>query len=80
MRRDTLLGPDEQTKRAAQARSKVAGIDLVITGHQPVSEPEWAANRLNIDTGAGISYLDQLTLARIDVDPLQTKTFEVIDR
>ena len=49
-------------------------------GHEPVSEPEWAANRLNIDTGAGVLHLDQLTLARIDVERVATTTFEVIDR
>ena len=75
-----LLGTDERTKRVGQARNKVAGIDLVIAGHRPVSEPERTGNYLNIDTGAGVSHLDQLTLARIDVNPPQTTTFEVIDR
>ena len=75
-----LLGPDERRKRVGQAGNKVAGIDLVIAGHRPVSEPERTGNYLNIDTGAGVSHLDQLTLARIDVNPPQTRTFEVIDR
>ena len=44
-----------------------------------IDEPECAANRWNIDTGAEISYLDQLTLARIDVEPLETMTYDVVD-
>ena len=74
-----LLGPDKQSERVGQTRNEVSGIDLVFAGHQPVSEPECRGNRWNIDTGAGISYLDQLTLARIDVERPEFKTFEVID-
>ena len=60
-------------------RRPVAGVRALVHGHEPVSDPEHAANRLNIDTGAGVSYLDQLTLARIDTEPLEIRTFEVID-
>ena len=74
-----LLGPDNQAKREAPTGNKVSGIDRVIAGHRPVSEPQRTANCLNIDTGAGISYLEQLTLAQFDVIPPVTRTFEVID-
>ena len=36
-------------------------------------------NRWNIDTRAAVSHLDQLTLARIDVEPPETTMFEVVD-
>ena len=74
-----LLGPDGRSKSAGQTRNAVSGIDRVFVGHQPVSDPERRGNRWNIDTGAGVSYLDPLTLARIDVDPPEIRTFEVID-
>ena len=75
-----LLEPDERTRRAEQARNVVSEIDRVFAGHQPVSEPQVTGNCWNIDTGAGVPHLDQLTLAGIDVNPPQTRTFEVIDR
>ena len=75
-----LLGTDERRKRVGQTRDKVSGIDRKFAGHQPVSEPQVTGNCWNIDTGAGVPHLDQLTLARIDVNPPQTRTFEVIDR
>ena len=75
-----LLGPDERRKRTEQARKVVSGIDRVFAGHLPVSEPKVTGNTWNLDTGAGITHLHQLTLARIDVDPPEIRTFEVIDR
>ena len=74
-----LLGTDERRKRVGQTRDEVSGIDRVFAGHQPVSEPQVTGNCWNIDTGAGVPHLDQLTLARIDADPAETRTFEVID-
>ncbi|MDD9981575.1 MAG: metallophosphoesterase [Gammaproteobacteria bacterium] len=74
-----LLGPDEWREHERLAGNTISGIDCVIAGHQPVSEPECTGNRWNIDTGAGMSHLGRLTLARIDVDPLWRRTFDVID-
>jgi len=74
-----LLGTDERRKRERPTCNTISGIDLVITGHQPVSEPECTGNQWNIDTGAGVSYLEQLTLAQIDADPFRIETFDVID-
>ena len=74
-----LLGPDERRRRERPICNAISGIDRVIAGHQPVSEPECIGNRWNIDTGAGISHLDRLTLAQIEVDPLRIEVFDVID-
>ena len=68
-------GPDADEYR----RQPVTGVRALVHGHTAVSEPEWSGNRLNVHTGAGESYLDQLTLARIDVEPLVTTTFDVVD-
>ena len=76
-----LLGLPAPRGTVRQYRSRpVEGVRALVHGHEPVSEVECTANRWNIDTGAGLTHLDQLTLARIDVDPLETKTFEVTDR
>ena len=74
-----LLGADERRKREQPTCNAISGIDRVISGHQPVSEPEVTGNQWNIDTGSGILHLDRLTLARIDVDPLRIEIFDVID-
>lgn len=60
-------------------RRRVEGVRAVVHGHEPVSEPEYTSNRLILDTGAGITYLDLLTLARIDVERLETMTYDVVD-
>ena len=75
-----LLGIDEQERRAGPSGDEVAGIDRVIAGHDARSEVERHGNMWRIDTGAGFPALNRLTLARIDVDPPETETFEVTDR
>ena len=39
-----LLGTDERRNRMGSSYNAISGIDLVIAGHQPVSEPECAGN------------------------------------
>ena len=51
----------------------VRGIRMVMTGHTGVAEPYITGNVWHIDTGAGIAN-GCLTLARIDVDPVETVT------
>ena len=75
-----LLGIDEREKRAGPTGNRVTGIDRVIAGHDARKEVERRANVWSIDTGAGFPAINRLTLARIDVDPPEMETFEVIDR
>ena len=75
-----LLGIDDREKRAGPTGNQVAGIDRVIAGHDTRKEIERHANVWCIDTGAGFPAMNRLSLARIDVDPPDFETFEVIDR
>ena len=74
-----LLGRPAGLDADEYRRQPVAGVRALVHGHTAVSEPEWSGNRVNVHTGAGESYLDQLTLARIDVERLATTTFDVVD-
>ena len=74
-----LLGRPAGLDADEYRRQPVAGVRALVHGHTAVSEPEWSGNRLNLHTGAGESYLDQLTLVRIDVERLVTRTFDVVD-
>ena len=69
---------DELDAREYHRRS-VTGVRAVVHGHVAVSEPEWSGSRLKIHTGAGTSYLDQPNLARIDVESLETMTYDVVN-
>ena len=51
----------------------IDGVRAVLTGHAIVAEPFTTANVWHIDTGAGFPN-GRLTLARIDVDPIETLT------
>ena len=75
-----LLGINEQEKRAGPTGREVTGIDRVIAGHDAAKQVGRRANTWCIDTGAGFPAMNRLTLARIDVDPPEIETFEVIDR
>ena len=48
-------------------------VRAVVSGHTPISAPEWKANVLNIDTGA-FRPNGRMTLARIDCDPIETES------
>ena len=52
---------------------RIDGVRAVLTGHAVVAEPFTTANVWHIDTGAGVPN-GRLTLARIDVDPIDTVT------
>ena len=72
-----LLGIDENDKRAGPTGNEVVGIDYLIAGHDPRAEAERRGNLWYIDTRTGFPAINRLTLARIDVDPPELKTFEV---
>ena len=74
-----LLGIDEQEKRAGPTGNRVTGIDRVIAGHDARKQIEKRENMWSIDTGAGFPAMNRLSLARIDVDPPEIETFDVID-
>ena len=75
-----LLGVDERERRAGPTDNVVTGIDRVFAGHDAREQVEQRGNTWCIDTGAGFPAMNRLTLARIDVDPPEIKTFEVTDR
>ena len=75
-----LLGINEQEKRVGPTGRKVTGIDRVVSGHDARRQAERRANTWCINTGAGFPAMNRLTLARIDVDPPDIETFDVIDR
>ena len=75
-----LLGINAQMKRAGPTGKEVTGIDCVIAGHDAGKHVRRRANTWCIDTGAGFPTMNRLTLARIDVEPPEIETFEVIDR
>ena len=75
-----LLGNNEHARRAGPTGRPVAGIDRVIGGHDPVKDIRRRGNMWTIDTGAGFAAMNRLTLVRIDVDPLDIRTFEVNER
>ena len=75
-----LLGVDERERRAGPTGNVVTGIDRVFAGHDAREQVEQRGNTWHIDTGAGFPAINRLTLARIDVDPPEIKTFEVTDR
>lgn len=57
----------------------VEGVRCVVTGHTPVSEPNWHHNVLAINTG--VPYIDEreygwLTIARIDGKEIETWSFD----
>ena len=55
------------------ADGRIDGVRAVLTGHTIVADPATTENVWHIDTGAGFPN-GRLTLARIDVDPIDTVT------
>ena len=74
-----LLGIDEREKRAGPTGNQVTGIDRVIAGHDAREEIKQRENLWSIDTGAGFPGMNRLSLARIDVDPPEIETLDVVD-
>ena len=74
-----LLGIDDRDKRVGPTGKRVTGIDRVIAGHDAHKQVEQRENTWNIDTGAGFPAMNQLSLARVDVDPPEIETFEVTE-
>ena len=68
-----MLGPDP----ADPEPETIPDLRLLIHGHWPNPDPRRRGNRWNVDTGAGIVSMNRLTLARIDVDPIELHTFDV---
>lgn len=75
-----LLGIDERDKRVGPTGKQVTGIDRVVAGHDARKQVEQREDVWSIDTGAGFPAMNRPTLTRIDVDPPEIETFEVIDR
>ena len=70
---------DRRAGEAAGPPEPSRGHRRVFTGHDPHKQVERRANTWSIDTGAGFPAMNRLSLARIDVDPPTSETFEVTD-
>ena len=69
-----LLGWPGAPETVRRYRSRpVEGLRALVHGREPVAAVEQTANRWDIDTGAGFAN-GQLTLARIDSDPITIVT------
>ena len=68
---DTRMGPTGKQWRESAASSQAT---------TPGRRSNRSANLWCIDTGAGFVRMNRLSAARIDVDPPEIQTFEVIDR
>ena len=66
-------GANERERRG----TRVGAIADLVHGHWPVERVTHLSNRWNLDTGAGFEAMNQLSIARIDEDPVRTWTFEV---
>ena len=60
-------------ERGDEPIGEVRGVRAVITGHTPVSKPQWHTNVLDIDTGVHVDRrgYGSLTIAWIDTDPIE---------
>ena len=56
----------------------IHGVRAVLTGHAVVGDVTRTANVLHVDTGSGFRDGGRLTLARIDVDPIETVTMGTV--
>ena len=75
-----LLGIDEREKRGGPTGKPGDGNRSCHCRTRRPNEVEQRENMWSIDTGAGFPAMNRLTLARIDVDPPEIETFDVIDR
>ena len=65
-------------RRIHSYRSRlVEGVRAVVHGHESVEKVERSANRLNLDTGAGIRHLNRLSLLEPSAPELHSLTFGV---
>ena len=75
---DVLLGLPVTTEQRAQIRSKpVEDLRALVHGHFPVSAVEASANRWNIDTGAGITAFNRLSLLEVNHSEFRSWTVDV---
>ena len=56
----------------------VEGLRALVTGHEPSREPTCDGYWWSIDTGAGVRRFERLTLLRVDCEPMQPHTVEVV--
>ena len=75
---DALLGFEEYTPAIRRMKSRpVEGLRALVSGHFVVEEVEVAANRWNLDTGAGFKNRNRLSLLEINARELKPLTFGV---
>ena len=73
-----LLGLPGPREAVLRYRSQpVEGLRALVHGHHPVREVECTSNRWNIDTGAGISHLNRLTVLEVNRVEFRSWTFDV---
>ena len=73
-----LLGLPGTREAVLRYRSQpVEGLRALVHGHHPVREVEYTSNRWNIDTGAGISHLNRLTVLEVNRAEFRSWTFDV---
>ena len=75
---DALLGFEQYTPAIRRMKARpVDGLRALGSGHFVVEAVEAAANRWNLDTGAGFADRNRLSLLEINARELQPLTFEV---
>ena len=76
----TLLGLSGSRETVCQYRNRpVEGLRALVHGHEPVRDVECTSNRWNIDTGAGISSLNRLTVLEVNGADFRSRTFDVVE-
>ena len=56
----------------------VEGLRALVTGHEPAREPTCDGYWWRIDTGAGFRGFERLTLLRVDSEPMEPHTVDVV--
>ena len=75
---DALLGFEQYTPAIRRMKSRrVQGLRALISGHFVVEEVEVTANRWNLDTGAGFTGRNRLSLLEVNARELKPVTFDV---
>ena len=62
-----------------QPGTPIAGVELLVTGHAPLARAESDGYWHRIDTGAGLSHLNRLTLLEVTSRPTRRITLPVTD-
>ena len=75
---NALLGFEQYTPTIRRMRSKpVPGLRALVSSHFVVDRVEVAANRWNLDTGAGFADENRLSLLQVSAQELEPITFDV---